>query len=84
MLNELEFIKGEVFANVWLTDRIAIISPETGRVNAWVDLKGLRGPAEKSGGDDVLNGIAYDEKGDRLFVTGKNWSRLYEIRVRRP
>jgi len=81
-LNELEFIKGEVFANVWLTDRIAIISPATGQVTAWLDLAGLRaGPAQQ--GDDVLNGIAYDAQRDRLFVTGKLWSRLFEIRVRR-
>jgi glutaminyl-peptide cyclotransferase len=82
-LNELELIKGEVYANVWLTDRIAIISPDTGRVAAWVDLTGIRGPA-RTAGDDVLNGIAYDAAGNRLFVTGKYWPRLYEIRVRRP
>jgi glutaminyl-peptide cyclotransferase len=81
-LNELEFIKGEVYANVWLTDRIAIIAPATGRVTAWLDLTGLRaGPVSR--GDDVLNGIAYDSQGDRLFVTGKLWSTLFEIRVRR-
>jgi glutaminyl-peptide cyclotransferase len=81
-LNELEFIKGEVYANVWLTDRIAIISPATGRVTAWLDLVGLRrGPAQP--GNDVLNGIAYDAQRDRLFVTGKLWPTLYEIRVRR-
>jgi glutaminyl-peptide cyclotransferase len=83
-LNELEWVKGEVYANVWLTDRIAIIAPDSGRVNAWLDLTGLRGPAAKSTGDDVLNGIAYDATGDRLFVTGKYWARLYEIKVRRP
>jgi glutaminyl-peptide cyclotransferase len=81
-LNELEWVKGEVFANVWLTDRIAIISPDSGRVTAWLDLAGIRGPV-RSGTDDVLNGIAYDAAGDRLFVTGKLWSRVYEIRVRR-
>ena len=81
-LNELEFIKGEVYANVWLTDRIAIIAPATGRVTAWLDLTGLR-PGPVSRGDDVLNGIAYDSQGDRLFVTGKLWSTLFEIRVRR-
>ena len=80
-LNELEFIKGEVWANVWLTDRIAIIAPATGQVVAWLDLTGLRPPAPM--GNDVLNGIAYDAAGDRLFVTGKLWPRLFEIRVRR-
>ena len=80
-LNELEFVKGEVFANVWLTDRIAIVAPATGRVTAWLDLTGIRGAARE--GEDVLNGIAYDAAGDRLFVTGKLWSRLFEIRVRR-
>jgi glutaminyl-peptide cyclotransferase len=80
-LNELEFVKGEVYANVWLTDRIAIIAPATGRVTAWLDLAGLRAPVRQ--GDDVLNGIAYDAQRDRLFVTGKLWSKLFEIRVRR-
>ena len=64
-LNELEWVKGEVFANVWLTDRIAIIAPDSGRVTAWLDLSGIRGPA-RSGTDDVLNGIAYDAARDRL------------------
>jgi glutaminyl-peptide cyclotransferase len=81
-LNELEWVKGEVFANVWLTDRIAIISPDSGRVTAWLDLAGIRGPV-RSGTDDVLNGIAYDAARDRLFVTGKLWSRVYEIRITR-
>ena len=81
-LNELEWVKGEVFANVWLTDRIAIISPDSGRVTAWLDLSGIRGPV-RSGTDDVRNGIAYDAARDRLFVTGKLWSRLYEIRITR-
>jgi glutaminyl-peptide cyclotransferase len=80
-LNELEFVKGEVFANVWLTDRIAIIAPSTGKVTAWLDLATLHSSLRQ--GEDVLNGIAYDAAGNRLFVTGKLWSRLYEIRVRR-
>jgi glutaminyl-peptide cyclotransferase len=80
-LNELEFVKGEVFANVWLTDRIAIISPASGQVTAWLDLSQLH--AQVRQGEDVLNGIAYDAAANRLFVTGKLWSRLYEIRVRR-
>jgi glutamine cyclotransferase len=80
-LNELEFVKGSVYANVWLTERIAIIAPDTGIVAAWVDLTGLR-PRQGPPGDDVLNGIAYDAAGDRLFVTGKLWPKLFEIRVR--
>jgi len=80
-LNELEVVKGEIFANVWLTDRIAVIAPATGKVIAWLDLKGLM-PA-RNDADAVLNGIAYDAARDRLFVTGKLWPRMFEIRVRR-
>jgi glutaminyl-peptide cyclotransferase len=80
-LNELEFVKGSVYANVWLTDRIAIIAPDSGRVTGWVDLTGLR-PRQGAPGEDVLNGIAYDAAGDRLFVTGKLWPKLFEIRVK--
>jgi glutamine cyclotransferase len=82
-LNELEQVKDEIYANVWMTDRIAIISPESGRVTAWLDLSGIRGPI-RSSSEDVLNGIAYDAARDRVFVTGKYWSRLFEIRVKRP
>ena len=78
-LNELEVVKGEIFANVWLTDRIAVIAPATGKVIAWLDLKGLM-PA-RTDADAVLNGIAYDAARDRLFVTGKLWPRMFEIRV---
>ena len=79
-LNELEYVKGEIYANVWQTDRIARISPKDGRVVGWIDLRGLLTPAERSG-TDVLNGIAYDAQGDRLFVTGKLWPRLFEIKL---
>ena len=79
-LNELEFVKGEIFANVWQTERIARISPKDGRVTGWIDLSGLLTPAERAG-TDVLNGIAYDAAGDRLFVTGKLWPRVFEIRL---
>jgi glutaminyl-peptide cyclotransferase len=79
-LNELEFVKGEIYANVWDTDRIARISPRTGQVTGWIDLRGLLDPREAAG-VDVLNGIAYDEVDDRLFVTGKLWPRLFEIQV---
>ena len=80
-LNELEFVRGSVYANVWLTDRIAIIDPASGRVTGWIDLAALR-PRVNAPADDVLNGIAWDEAGDRLFVTGKLWPRLFEIRLR--
>ena len=83
-LNELEYVKGEVFANIWQEDRIARIDPETGRVTGWIELEGLlesAGPREGGGTVDVLNGIAYDAAGDRLFVTGKWWPRLFEIRL---
>ena len=80
-LNELEIVKGEIYANVWGQDRIARISPKTGQVLGWIDLRGLLSPQEAAG-VDVLNGIAYDAAGDRLFVTGKWWPKLFEIRVR--
>lgn len=81
-LNELEYIKGEIYANVWLTDYIVRIDPETGRVTGWIDLRGLL-PRETIRGVvvDVLNGIAYDYEQDRLFVTGKLWPFVFEIRV---
>lgn len=78
-LNELEWVKGEILANIWLTDRIARIDPATGRVKGWIDCSALARRSGRSGADDVLNGIAYDSKGDRLFVTGKNWPVLYQI-----
>jgi len=78
-LNELEYIQGEIYANVWQTDRIAIIAPETGRVVGWVDLRGLLTAEDRSEPVDVLNGIAYDAESDRLFVTGKLWPKLFEI-----
>jgi glutamine cyclotransferase len=79
-LNELEFVKGEIYANIWTTDVIARIDPATGRVVGWIDLSGLL-PARERVGDAVLNGIAYDAARDRLFVTGKLWPRLFEIRL---
>jgi glutaminyl-peptide cyclotransferase len=79
-LNELEFVRGEIFANVWQTDRIARISPADGRVLGWIDLGGLL-PREDRTGADVLNGIAYDSAADRLFVTGKLWPKLFEIKI---
>ena len=82
-LNELEWVNGELLANVWLTDRIARIDPTSGRVVGWIDLTGLAPPPETLAdpNNDVLNGIAYDAKHDRLFVTGKRWPKLYQIRL---
>ncbi len=80
-LNELAWIEGEIWANVWKTDRIARIDPESGRVRAWIDLTGILRPEYVTGPVDVLNGIAYDEETGRIFVTGKLWPRLFEIRV---
>ncbi len=82
-LNELEYIKGEIFANIWQTNRVARIDPVTGKVNSWIDLSGLLSPSERTEKVDVLNGIAYDEKGDRIFVTGKLWPKLFEIKLKK-
>jgi glutaminyl-peptide cyclotransferase len=79
-LNELEYVNGDVYANIFLQQKIAVISPETGQVKAWIDLTGLQG-APSSDGEKVLNGIAYDSKDNRLFVTGKDWLNLYEIKL---
>jgi len=79
-LNELEYVKGDILANVWQSHRIARISPKTGRVIAWLDLEGLLTPREAQQAD-VLNGIAYDAAGDRVFVTGKLWPKLFEIKI---
>ncbi len=80
-LNELEYVKGEILANIWYADRIARISPETGEVTGWIDLSGLYPEKQRTSKEDVLNGIAYDEAGDRLFVTGKNWPKVFEIEL---
>jgi len=80
-LNELEYINGEVFANIWLTDDIVRIDPATGAVTGWIDLQGILPDELRTPTTDVLNGIAYDPEGERLFVTGKHWPLLYEIRL---
>ncbi len=80
-LNELEFVDGEIFANVWQTDRIARISPQSGEVVGWIDLEGLLSPIYRLESGAVLNGIAYDSNRKRLFVTGKLWPRVFEIRL---
>jgi len=81
LLNELEYVKGEIYANVWHTDRIARINPETGAVVGWLDLQGLLARGEVSDEEAVLNGMAYDETSARLFVTGKLWPKVFEIRL---
>jgi len=81
-INELEWVKGEIFANIWQTDMIARINPKTGAVVGWIDLSGLRDKAGAGADPDaVLNGIAYDSAKGRLFVTGKLWPKLFEIRL---
>ena len=81
-LNELEFIDGEIWANVWQTDLILRIDPSTGLVASFLDLKGILAPSDKTGGENVLNGIAYDAEHKRIFITGKLWPRIFEIRIR--
>lgn len=83
-INELEFVQGEIYANIWQTDRIARIAPQTGQVTGWIDLEGLLSPEAYPGPVDVLNGIAYDAGNDRLLVTGKFWPRLFEIELVSP
>ncbi len=80
-LNELEWIENEIWANVWQTDRIARINPTTGVVNAWIDLSSLFPRAQRMPPADELNGIAYDKATRRIFITGKKWPRLYQIRI---
>jgi glutamine cyclotransferase len=83
-LNELEFIKGEIYANVWHSERIARISPRDGHVIGWIDLAGLLPDSQRVNGESVLNGIAYDAKRDRVFVTGKQWPTVFEIKIVAP
>lgn len=78
-LNELEYIRGQIFANVWKTDRIAMIDPLNGQVKGWIELQGLTDLADGDRSKKTLNGIAYDKKRNRLFVTGKLWPKMYEI-----
>jgi glutamine cyclotransferase len=80
-LNELEYVKGEIYANVWHSDRIARISPRDGHVIAWIDLAGLLPESQRINDESVLNGIAYDETHDRVFVTGKQWPTIFEIKI---
>ena len=79
-LNELEYIQGEIYANIWMEQKIAVINPQTGQVRAWIDLSGIQ-DLENQDTSNVLNGIAYDAEEDRLFVTGKRWPQLFEIKL---
>lgn len=81
LLNELEFIGGRIFANVWKTDQIAIIDPDSGAVTGWIDFAGLIDPALRQHSEAVLNGIAYDVENNRLFITGKLWPELFEVAI---
>lgn len=81
-LNELEYVNGEIYANIWHDQRIVTIDPQTGRVTGWIDLTGLLPPGDVNDPEAVLNGIAYDQAQKRLFVTGKLWPRLFEIRIK--
>ena len=81
-LNELEFVRGRIFANVWQSNSIVVIDPASGRVTAQINLPGLLNAEDRAGGVDVLNGIAYDARKDRLFVTGKFWPKLFEIKLK--
>ncbi len=81
LLNELEYVNGEVLANIWFSTRIARIDPKSGRVKDWIDLSALAAKNMSGNADAVLNGIAWDAKRKRLFVTGKYWPNLYEIRL---
>jgi len=82
-LNELEYVNGEIYANVWHDNRIAAIDPQNGHVKAWIDLNGLMPEGELQDPEAVLNGIAYDQASDKLIVTGKLWPRVFEIKVKR-
>jgi glutamine cyclotransferase len=81
-LNELEYINGEIWANIWQSDLIARIDPLTGRVNSYIDLSSLFPDSKRREVNaDVLNGIAWDSQSGRIFVTGKRWPKLYEIKI---
>ena len=79
-LNELEYLNGSVYANIWRGERIAVVNPQTGQVTAWIDLTGIQ-DLKNQDPNNVLNGVAYDANGDRLFVTGKMWSHIFEIKL---
>ena len=80
LLNELEYVEGSIYANIWQSDRIAIIDPQTGFVEGWVDLSGIL-PMERKNENDVLNGIAFDQRNKSLYVTGKRWPQIFQIEL---
>jgi glutamine cyclotransferase len=80
-LNELEYIDGKIYANIWQSDEIAVIDPSNGRCEAIINFKGILSKNDRDENTDVLNGIAYDKAGDRLFITGKNWPKLFEVKI---
>jgi glutaminyl-peptide cyclotransferase len=82
-LNELEYVNGEIYANIWHDQRIVTIDPQNGHVTGWIDLSGLLQPGDVRDEEGVLNGIAFDQAGNRLFVTGKLWPRLFEVKLKR-
>ena len=82
-LNELEFVQGEIYANVWHSDEIAVIDPQSGRVKAWIDLTGLMPEDSLANEEAVLNGIAYDQANSKFYVTGKLWPRLFELKIKK-
>ena len=84
LLNELEFVHGEIYANIWHSDRIARISPADGKVLGWIDCTGLLPASQKLNDESVLNGIAFDAKHDRLFLTGKQWPTIFKIEILPP
>jgi glutamine cyclotransferase len=83
-INELEYIDGRIYANIWVTDKIAIIDPDNGLVTGWIDLSGILRGYNSTPPENTLNGIAYDSSNNRLFVTGKFWPYLFEIKTERP
>jgi len=83
-LNELEYVQGEIYANIWKTDRVARIAPLTGQVMGWIELENILSPEDGNHRVDALNGIAYDATNDRLFVTGKFWPKIFEIEIASP
>ena len=83
-INELEYIDGEVWANIWQTDYIVRINPDNGVVNSWIDLTGLSGQTRQGSAEAMPNGIAWDDENKRLFVTGKHWANLFEIKLVDP
>jgi glutamine cyclotransferase len=80
LLNELEYIKGKIYANVYTKDTIVVIDPHTGSILAYIDMAGILPSSDRTPETDVLNGIAYDKTKDRIFVTGKNWPKLFWVK----